>query len=234
MHGEVTTAIVKVRVTGDCNLKDVRLVINGDDLEIRWVPLESDGMCRWTVNLGDERISTSTASFSLRADMKRSGCKKAEADVTDETKPFANLVFTCCKGPFRKVNVKVVPPMRVNYVRDVHPFAEDRNPIRCLEFATLDDGEGSISNARFKDEEIFFDFGRFNPKRQELGLRLNPIMVDDSPLRLTLDGVVFRLTVQRVKAQVRSAPTLSPNAMSLDIKKLVNLKFERAEFQVVK
>ena len=39
---------------------------------------------------------------------------------------------------------------------------------------------------------------------------------------------------QRVKGKVRSAPTISSNAISLDIKMLADLKFERAEFQVIK
>src|SRR6185295_2538793 len=118
---------VRVRVIGDgCkDLKDVYLVINGDDLKGRWVPLEQDGICRWKTNLGDDTISTSKASFSLRADMKRSGCKKAEAD---ETEHWANLVFSCCEGSFRNVKVKIEPPMITSYVRYVHPFEQDRNP----------------------------------------------------------------------------------------------------------
>lgn len=231
----ITTNDVRVRITGyGCEkLTDLYLVINGDDLRARWVPLDDDkgaGKCHWKTDLGGDSISTSIATFSLRAGPMRSGCKRAGAD---ENRLRANIEFAYSgNGEFRNVSVKTVPSMQVRYVRYVHPFAEDRNPIPCREFATLDDGEGSIRNAKFKGEDVYFDFGRFKPKSQSLGLLLN--YLDDGPLLLTLDGVVFRLTVQRVKAQVRSAPTLSSNAMSIDIKKLADLKFEHAEFQVIK
>lgn len=231
----ITTANVKVLVTGrHCGeLKDVFLVINGEDLEARWVKLDPDGSsCHWKADLGDGTISTSIATFSLRAGSMRSGCQKASAD---EAKLLANVEFSYSGArSFRTMSVKIEPPMRVSYVRYVHPFTEDRNPIPCREFATFEKGKGAINSATFEDEDVYFDFEPFKPKRPALGLLLNKIVVDDGTLLLTLDGVVFRLTVQRAKAQVRSAPTLSSNALSIDIKKLADLKFDHAEFQVIK
>ena len=230
----ITTANVKVSVSGkrcgELKNLDVYLVINGNDREDRWVKLVRDGDCHWMKDLEAGTISTSIATFSLRAGMMRSGCQRAGAD---EKKLVANIEFSYSgKGEFRNVSVKIVPSMPVSYVRYVHLSDEGLNPIKCREFATLTDGEGSISNAKFKDEDVYFDFGPFNANRERLGLLLNGL--DDGTLLLTIDGVVYRLTVQRVKGKVRSAPTLSSNAMSLDIKKLTDLKFERAEFQVIK
>jgi hypothetical protein len=131
------------------------------------------------------------------------------------------------------VKVKIEPPMITSYVRYVHPFEQDRNPIPCHEFATFAKGQGTISSTKFDDEDVYFDFGPFNAK-QAPGLPLKDIVVDDNTVLLTIDGVVYRLTVQRAKGKVMSAPTLSSNAISLNIKKLVDLKFQRAEFQVVK
>jgi len=234
-QADITTPHVKVLVTGKrCSeLKVVYLVINGDDLEDRWVKLDPDGTCRWKADLGDGTISTSIASFSFRAGLIRSGCQKAAAD---EKELLANVEFSCCaEGTFRNVRVKIDPPMAASYVRYVQPFPGDRIPgVPCREAATFAHGHGAISNAQFEDEKVFFDLGAFNPKRQAFGLLLNDIVVDDGVRILTRDGVVYRLTVQRAQGKMRSAPSLSPNAISLDIKKLGDLKFERAEFQVIK
>ena len=231
----ITTSNVRVLVTGKhCSeLKDVYLVIKGNDLEDRWVKLDPDGTCRWKADLGDGSISTSVARFSLRADLARSGCQKAAANEAELT---ANLEFSCCvKGPFRNVSVKIEPPMQVSYARNVRPFAGDRIPgIPCLETAVFAQGQGAIGNAQFDGEDVYLNFGRFDPKRPTLGLLLNNIVVDDGRLVLTLDGMIYRLIVQRAKGKARSAPTLSSNAITIDIKKLSDLKFERAEFEVIK
>ncbi|HEV7923319.1 MAG TPA: hypothetical protein VGR02_21255, partial [Thermoanaerobaculia bacterium] len=76
--------------------------------------------------------------------------------------------------------------------------------------------------------------GPADRKGQTLGLLLDDIVVDDGTLVLNRDGVVYRLIVQRAKGKGRSAPTLSSNAISLDIKKLGELKLERAEIEVIK
>ena len=234
----ITTADVRVHITGKgCEkLNDVYLVINGDDLDARWVKLNPDkdeGSCHWETNLGERgTISTSIASFSLRAGMMRSGCQRAGAD---EVRLRASIEFAYSgEGTFRNVKVKIAPPMIASYVRYVHPFAEDRNPIPCREIATFARGQGAISSTKFDDEDVFLHLGAFNPKRQPVGLLLNKVVVDDGTLVLTQDGVVYRMTVQRAKGQMRNAPALSSNAISLDIKILGDLKFERAEFQVIK
>jgi len=234
-QAQITTAHVKVLVTGKhCGeLKDVALVINGDDLEERWIKLDPAGACRWTADLGDGTISTSTAKFSLRAGLARSDCQKAAAN---EAELSANLEFSCCaEGPFRNVKVTIDPPMPATYVRDVRPSAADRIPgIRCIEKATFLQGRGAIDDAQFDSEQVFLHLGPFDPKRQTLGLLLNDTVVDSGVLVLTRDGVVYRLTVQRAKGKMQSAPALSSNAISLDIKKLGELHFQHAEIEVIK
>jgi hypothetical protein len=226
---------VLVTGTDDCNkLKNVFLIINGDDdMKARRINLDHKTGCHWTAELGDGTISTSIARISLRAGRARSGCQKA---TPGETELFANLEFSCClvEDKFKKVMVKIEPPMPVSYVRYVQPFAEDRIPVPCSEAATFAQGQGELGNALFDREEVYLHLGPFNLKRQTLGLLLNPIVVDTGTLVLTRDGVVYRLIVQRAKGKSRSAPTASSNAITVDIKKLGELKFERAEIEVVK
>jgi hypothetical protein len=234
-QAQITTSHVKVLLTGKrCGeLKDVYLVVNGVDLEDRWVKLEPAGTCRWTADLGSGTISTGNARFSLRGDFARSDCQKAAANEEELT---ANLEFACCvQGPLRNVSVKVQPPIPITYVRDVRPFAGDRvHGIPCLEKATFNEGQGSIGHAQFSGEDVYLHLGPFDRKQPMLGLLLDDIVVDDGTLVLTRDGVVYRLIVQRARGKERSAPTLSSNAISLDIKKLGELKFERAEIGVIK
>lgn len=232
----ITTSSVKVLVTGRrCSeLKDVYLVINGDDLEDRWVKLDPAGTCRWQADLGDGTISTSVARFSIRGDVARSDCQKAAAN---EQELSAELEFACCApGPLRHVSVKIEPPMPVTYVRAVRPSAGSRIPgiKNCVENATFAEGQGAIGHAQFSGEDVYLHLGPFDRKRQTLGLLLDDIVVDDGTLLMTRDGVLYRLMVQRAKGKSRSAPTLSPNAISVDIKKLGELKFERAEIEVIK
>jgi hypothetical protein len=226
---------VKVLVTGKrCGeLKEVYLVINGEDLQDRWVRLEEKGSCRWEAHLGAGSISTSVARFSLRGDFARSGCQMAAPDETDLS---ANLEFACCvPGPLRSVSVRIQPPMPISYVRNVRPFAGDRIPgIACLEQATFNEGQGSIEHVQFSGESVFLHLGPTNRKQLALGLLLDDIVVDDGVLVLTRDDVVYRLMVQRAKGKERSAPTLSSNAITVDIRKLGKLKFERAEIEMQK
>jgi hypothetical protein len=235
-HAQITTSRVKVLVTGKrCSeLREVYLVINGDDLEDRWVRLDPAGTCRWTADLGDGSISTSVAGFSLRGDLARSDCQRAAAN---EQELSANLEFACCvQGPLRNVSVKIEPPMPVTYVRAVRPFANARIPglKKCFETATFAEGQGSIGRAQFSGEDVYLHLGPSDRKQQDLGLLLDDLVVDDGALVLTRDGVVYRLIVQRAKGTQRSAPTLSSNAITLDIKKLGVLKLERAEIEVIK
>lgn len=236
VQAQITTSHVKVRVTGKrCSeLKDVYLVINGNDHENRWVRLDPAGACRWSADLGQSTISTSNARFSLRGDFARSDCQKAAAN---EDELSANIEFACClEGPLRTVSVKIKPPMPVSYTRAVRPFAGERiagiKP--CFETATFDEGQGSIGQTQFTGEDVYLQLGPVDRKRQVVGLLLDDIVVDDGTVVLTPDGVVYRLIVQRAKGKGRSAPTLSSNAISLDIKKLGQLKLERAEIEVIK
>jgi hypothetical protein len=235
VQAQITTSRVNVLVTGrHCNeLKDVYLVINGDALENRWVRLDSLGNCRWTADLGDGSISTSVAQFSLRADLARSDCQKAAAD---EQALSANLEFACCvEGPLRNVSVKTEPPLPITYVRDVRPFEGARiRGIRCLELAAFSEGRGSIGGVQLAGESVRLSFGPFDRKQAPFGLLLDDIVVNARPVVLTRDDVVYRLLVQRAKGKERSAPSLSSNAISLDIKKLDDLKLKRAEIEVSK
>jgi hypothetical protein len=234
-QAQITTSRVKVLVTGKrCSeLKEVYLVINGEDLEDRWVRLEPAGACRWTADLGDGSISTSIARFSLRGDFARSDCQKAAAN---EEELSANLEFACCvQGPLRNVSVKIQPPMPVSYTRNVRPFPGARiRGIPCIEQATFSDGQASIGHAQFTGEDVYLNLGPFDRRRQTLGLLLDDIVDDDGTVILTRDGVVYRMAVQRAKGKARSAPTLSSNAIAVDIKKLGQLKLERAEIEVIK
>lgn len=235
-QASITTSRVKVLITGKhCHkLKDVYLVINGDDLETRWVKLKDEGDCNWSADLGDGSISTSVARFSIRGDIARSDCQKAAAN---EQEMFASLEFACCaQGPLRNVGVKISPPMPVTYVRAVRPFVESRVPgiKNCVETATFAAGQGEIGGAQFTGEDVFLHLGPFDRKRPTLGLLLDDIVVDDGMLVMTRDGVVYRMIVQRAKGKMRSGPTLSPNAILVDIKKLGELRLERAEIEVIK
>jgi len=235
VQAQITTSNVKVLVTGKrCSeLKDLYLVINGDDLEDRWVRLEPAGACRWKADLAGG-ISTSVARFSIRGDLARSDCQKA---IANEEELSANLEFACCiQGGLLNMRVKVDPPMPVTYLRAVRPFTGSRIPgiKNCVERATFTEGQGSIGQAQFTGEDVYLHLGPYDRKRPTLGLLLDDVVVDDGTLQLTRDGVVYRLMVQRAKGKSRSAPTLSSNAISLDIKKLGELKLERAEIEVIK
>jgi hypothetical protein len=237
-QAQVTTPRVNVQVTGkrcgEFEAKELYLVINEDDLEASWVKLAPLGNCHWTVDLGDRTISTSVAKFSLRGSVARTDCQKA---APNENPPSANVEFACCvQGPFRNVRVKIEPPtIPVTYTRDVHPFADAGVPsVPCLERGTFTQGEGEIWNTQFSGEDVRFHFGPFHRKEAALGLLLNDVVVDNGALVLMRDGVVYRLIVQRAKGKSRSGPTISSNAISIDIKKLGELKLERAEFAVIK
>ena len=248
-EAQITTSDVRVRVTGDCsNLKDVFLVINGDDIKSRWVTLDpTPGQsCTWSKNLGASSISTSTARFSLRGTVARSDCRKATPSGN-----VADIEFACCiEGTPRNMSVTIEPAMTVSYVRAVPPFAGGRRPgIHCFETATFDQGRGAINQAQFEGENLYLQFGQvewkqllqtlpgskqFDPKRQMPGLLLNRIAARDGTLVLTRNDVAYQMTVQRAKGQAGSAPTLSSNAISIEIKRLTDLKLERTRIEVIK
>ena len=233
VQSQITTSRVNVRVTGrGCSdLKEVYLVINEKDLQEQWVKLDPDGTCRWKADLGSGTISTGNALFSLRADSVRSDCQKAAANE----QLSANLEFACCvRGALRNVSVKVDPPMPVTYARDVLPFAASRNrSIPCVEKGAFTGGRGEIRTTQLDGENIYLHFGPGPVIRKQaaLGLLLDEV-VEDGVRVLTRDNVVYRLIVQRAQGKSRSAPTLSSNAISVDIKKLGDLRL--AEIEVIK
>jgi hypothetical protein len=238
-HGQLTTSRVNVHVTGfGCNsLKDVFLVIDGNDSENQWIPLDEDkaaGRCHWTTNLGvSGSLSTRLSHFSLRLNIARTDCRQAAAN---EEQLAAELEFSCCSNsPLRNVQVKTDPPMSVSYLRRVPKSPDNRTGgIPCVEVGTFSAGAGLIRQTQFSGEDVYLQLGALKPKPPVLGILLNDIVVDNGVRVLTRDGVVYRLSVQRAKGTMGSSPTFSSNAIALDIKKLGDLKFERAEFQVIK
>lgn len=234
-QAEITTSNVKVLVTGKrCSeLTDVYLVINGNDREDRWVRLEPAGTCRWTADLGNGTISTKNAKFSLRGDFARTDCQKATANETELT---ANLEFACCvQGPLRNVGVRIEPPMPFTYMRNVRPSTGTRVPgVPCIEKATFDEGQGTIGHTQFSGEDVYLHLWPVDRKQRTFGLLLDNIVVDNRPRVLTRDDVAHQLMVQRAQGKGGSVPTLSSNAMALDLKKLAELKFERAQLEVIK
>lgn len=236
VQAQVTTSRVNVLVTGKrCGeLKNVFLVVDGEDLEERWIRLEPAGTCRWTADLGEEgSFSTKLSYFSLRFDdFARSDCHRAAGNAE---KLVAELEFTCCAdSPLRNLQVKTDAPIPVSYVRDVRPSPTTRvGGIRCTEYGTFSAGGGAIAHTQFSDEDVFLQPGSREPSKGS-GLLLDDIVVDDGPVVLSRDGVVYRLAVQRAQGKGRTSPTLSSNAISIDSKKLSALKLERAEIEVLK
>lgn len=237
MQAQVTTSRVNVLVTGKrCgDLKKVFLVINGEDLEDRWIRLEPAGTCRWTADLGEEgAISTKLSYFSLRFDdFARTDCHRAAGNVE---KVIAELEFACCAdSPLRNLRIKTAAPIPVSYLRDVRPSPTARvGGIRCTEYGSFSEGAGAIAHTQFSGEDVYLQLGAVEPQLKVPGLLLDDIVVDDGVRVLTRDGVVYRLAVQRAKGKSRTPPTLSSNAISVDVKKLGALKLERAEIEVLK
>jgi hypothetical protein len=236
LQAQITTSRVNVLVTGArCGeLKNVFLVIDGDDVEDRWIRLEPAGACRWTADLGEGgTLSTALSKFSLRVDFARTDCRQA---VANEEKLAAELEFPCCsQGPLRSVRVTTDPPMPVSYLRDVRPMAGTRNRgIKCIEEGMFAEGMGAIRSTQFSGEDVFLQLGADKPKPKIPGLLLDDIVVDGGPRVLTRDDVVYRLTVQRAQGKMQTTPTLSSNAIAIDKKKLGDLKFRQATIEVLK
>jgi hypothetical protein len=227
---------VNVLVTGArCGeLKNVFLVIDDDDLEDLWIRLEPAGTCRWTADLGENgSLSTARSHFSLRVDFARTDCRKAAAN---EEKIAAELEFSCCtQGPLRSVGVTTDPPMPVSYLRDVRPSAASRIPgIKCIERGTFAEGTGAIRSTQFSGEDVYLQFGMIKPKPAMLGLLLDDTVIDKGPLVLTPADIAYRLAVQRAQGKGRTTPTLSSNAIAMDMKTLGALKLRHAQIEVLK
>jgi hypothetical protein len=230
----ITTSHVRVLITGTgqhCpELHDVSIVMDDDDNH--WFGLDNVGKCLWTRDLGERNsFSTKFSHFSLRVDSGRTDCRQAGAN---EKELVAEFEFTCCKDDTaRNLHVKTVPPMPVSYLRDV-PQTRGEPTLRCVERGSFPEGDGRIGNTQFHGEKIYLQLGRAKPMPGINGLPLNDIVLDGRTVLLTRDGVVYRLFVQRAKGKAGSAPTLSSTAISIDVKKLTELKLESAEFDVVK
>jgi hypothetical protein len=186
-QAQITTSRVNVRLTGHCgDLKQVYLVIDGDDLEERWIPLQRIDGCHWTTDLGESgSISTALSHFSLRLDdVARSDCHRAEAN---EEKLAAELEFACCADtPLRNVRVTTEPPMPVSYLRDVRPSPTTRiGAIRCTEWGTFHEGGGAIGHTQFSGEDVHLQLGSVEPEPKKPGLLLDDLVVDDGALVLT-------------------------------------------------
>ena len=231
-QAQITTSRVKVRVTGRCDgLQNVFLVMDDHDLET--LPLEkTKERCRWTADLGEKRrFSTKLSHFSLRFELGRTDCRQA---VAEKKELIAELEFACCSDdPPQHVHVTTEPKMPVSYLRTVSKNPDETTrSVKCTEFGTFPKGSGRIGYAQFDDEKIDILLGIAKPKG-EPGLILNDVGLHGGTVLLRRNGVVYRLIVQRAKGKT-STSTLSSNAISIDIKKLEELKFESAEFAVIK
>ncbi len=211
-----------------------------DDSNNGWIALHDAGDCHWTKDLGvDDSFSTTLSHFSLRVDFAeghggaRTDCRQAAANEETLT---AEIKFGCCSDvKLRDVRVTTDPPMPVSYLRVVPQVRDKRvRAIECTEVATFPKGTGRIGHTQLTDEHVYLQLGTPKPKRAMPDLLLDDIVVDDGTLVLTRDGVTFRLMVQRARGKMRSAPNLSSPAITLDIKKLEELKFKRAELEVIK
>lgn len=235
-QAQLTTSRVNVLITGArcAELQNVFLVIDGEDLEDQWVRLEKAATCRWTADLGEDgTLSTALSRFSLRVDFARTDCRQAAAN---EEKLAAELEFACCRDePLRNVRVTTQPPMPVSYVRNVPKDRRARvRGVDCVESGAFLAGTGTIRHTQFSGEDVYLQLGTPVAKPRMLGLLLDDVVANGGALSLTRDGVAYRLIAQRAQGKARSAPTLSSNAIALDIKKLGELKLERAEIEVIK
>lgn len=233
VHAQITTSRVDVRITGArCGeLQNVFLVMDDDDRQEKWIRLEPEEACRWSVDLGSSgRFSTALSHFSLRVDFARTDCRRAAANTQDLV---AELEFACCnEEQLRNLRVRTTPPMRVSYLRAV-PAVTPKS-VKCVEMGILPKSGGAILLAQFGAEDVYLQIGANEPRRKELGLLIDDVASDEGVLVLSRDGVAWRLAVQRAKGKDRNAPAFSPNALSIDIKKLGDLKLERAEIEVIK
>jgi len=238
-----------VFITGDrCEkVQKVSLVIDDDDLRDSWIPMDplrdknnNKMACHWTTNLGvNGSVSTALSHFSMRVDFaeRRHGARTNcyQASPNDEALSAEVQAPCCLDEHFQDLLVNTKPPMPVSYLRRV-----PKNPkkpllgVACTETGTFSLGTGEIGHTQFSGEHIDLQLGESNPKRKAPGLILNGVIAGDDTLVLTQNGVAYRMSVQRAKGQMGSPPTLSSNAISVDIKILSDLKFERAEFRVIK
>lgn len=234
-QAQLTTSRVNVLITGArCGeLQNVFLVIDGEDLEDQWIRLEKKDGCHWTADLGEDgSLSTALSRFSLRVDLARTDCRQAAAN---EEEAVAELEFACCRDePLRNVRVKTQPPMPVSYVRNVPRDRRARvRGVDCVETGAFLSGTGMIRHTQFSGEDVYLQLGTPVAKPRMLGLLLDDVVANGGAMALTRDGVAYRLIAQRAQGKARSAPTLSSNAIALDIKRLTELKLERAEMEVI-
>lgn len=231
-QGQVTTSNVHVRINGpDCGkLQDVFLIM--DDEDNGWIKLnKAPGDCEWEKKLGQDRsFLTSHSHFSLRYDSGRTDCRQA-APNKNEKDLVGELEFNCCSGdPLRNLRVTTDPRMPISYVRHVGRDRQAPRSIDCNEGGIFDKGTGPISYVQFSDENVYIEFGTPAPKLRLQGLSLNAVVAGGDTVVLQRNGVVYRLAVQRAKAKTKTGmPTFSSNAISIDVKKLGDLKLDHVE-----
>ena len=232
-QAQITTSKINVSVSGEhCSeMKDVYLIIDGDDFNGRWVKLKNVEDCQWTKNLTDT-LSTALSYFSLRFNFGRTDCHKAIPDLGEFA---AKLEFVCCSpARLRNLSLNIEPQMPVSYIRDVHKNPQSRiGAIDCVEFGTFLEGTGEIQRTQFSDEKIYLQLGRTKANRRKLGLPLNDLAGGRDALVLTRDGLTFELAAYRAKGRTNT-PTLSSNAISIDLKQFDQLKLKSVEFAVIK
>ncbi len=216
----VTTNKLQIKFRGACtDLAKLDVVIQGEDGEEEREHATGQG-CNWTVTT-TKQFSTDFAYFSLRTPGARTDCQKAAVERGD----VATLTFACCnKDRLRAITIATNVPF--SYLRDV-----PRMPRPCVERGNFSTMPGSITHVQFNAETIYLQLGRSAANTKLLGLR-----VDDTPdLRkkpLTRDDVVYRLSVQRVETKDKSASSLVPNAIDIDLQNLKRIKLERLDLKV--
>lgn len=229
---DVTTTSLDIRLSGKgCEeIREIWVVIQGEDAESTWRPARFVENCHWTAT-AVRRFSTEYAFFSLRFDDARTECHKSEAVFPATGDPYAKLAFDCCiSKPFRQVTLAPTPSMPISYMRLVSekvpgiPKHTDSRP--CIEYGTFEE-PGTIGYLQYGAEELFLQPGlaRANKKMTALNINVLPEVQKGKSISLTADDIRHRLGIQRLKGY-RSAPRLPLTAMELDADYLKRLELK--------
>ncbi|HJQ38523.1 MAG TPA: hypothetical protein VKB93_15400 [Thermoanaerobaculia bacterium] len=216
----MTTNQLRIKFRGACtDLAKLSVVVQGEDGEMERENATGHG-CNWTVTT-TKRFSTDFAFFSLRTAGARTDCQKAVVAKDD----VAELTYGCCNSD-RLRAITITTNVPTSYLRDVPTL-----PRPCVEHGNFSSMPGNITHVQFKAETIYLQLGRSVANTKLLGLR-----VDDLPdlqrKPLTRNDVVYRLLIQRAKAQDKSAARLVPNAIDIDLENLKRIRLERLAIKV--